>query len=176
MEPVVQLIGLSGYAGSGKSEAARILIASGWDRRKFAAPLKGMLQFFLAYQGAQANHIQRMIEGDLKEVPSLMLGGQTPRHAMQALGTEWGRMRMSDSLWVDAAMRDLPPRAVFDDCRFENEAAAIRQRDGIIVRIVRPGVGPVNSHVSEVLVKPDHVIMNDSDLSELRLRVLRLIL
>jgi hypothetical protein len=175
MEPVVQLIGLSGYAGSGKSEAARILIASGWDRRKFAAPLKGMLQFFLAYQGAQADHIQRMIEGDLKEVPSAMLGGQTPRHAMQALGTEWGRMRLSDSLWVDAAMRNLPPRAVFDDCRFANEAAAIRERSGIIVRIVRPGMGPVNSHVSEVLVEPDHVIDNDGTIQDLQNQLVNLI-
>lgn len=172
---MTHLIGLSGYAGSGKSEAARVLIHAGWDRRKFAAPLKGMLQFFLAYQGAAADHIQRMIEGDLKEVPSAMLGGQTPRHAMQALGTEWGRMRLSDSLWVDAAMRNLPPRTVFDDCRFENEAAAIRDRGGVIVRIVRPGVGPVNAHVSENLVEPDLVILNTGTIAELQNQLVNLI-
>ena len=165
------IIGLSGYAGSGKSTAAQALIGYGWHPRKFAAPLKGMLQFFLAYQGAAPDHIARMIEGDMKEVLSVMLGGQTPRHAMQTLGTEWGRGWMSESLWVDAAMRNMPGHTVFDDCRFENEAKAIRDRGGKIIQVTRTGVGGTSTHPSECLPVPDLILNNDSTPEEMVLRL-----
>lgn len=145
------IIGLSGYAGSGKSTAAAALVDIGWSQRKFAGPLKAMMRALLDAQGATPEKIERMIEGDLKEVSSLYLGGQTPRYAMQALGTEWGRLRLTDSIWVDAALRTVKGPTVFDDVRFDNEAEAIRALGGIIVRIERPGVGPVSDHVSERL-------------------------
>lgn len=168
------LIGITGYAGSGKSTVAAMFEADGWHRRKFAAPLKNMLRSLLRDQGAGVGTIEAMIEGDLKEVPSTMLGGKSPRHAMQALGTEWGRLRMSDTLWVDAALRAAPDRSIFDDVRFDNEAGAIRCRGGKIILVQRPGVGPVNNHQSERLVDFDWVIQNDCDLVELKRRVLHL--
>jgi hypothetical protein len=162
------IIGISGYAGSGKSTAAAALVDIGWSRRKFAAPLKNMIRSLLIDQGASAAMCERMVEGDLKEVPSQMLGGQTPRHAMQALGTEWGRMRLSDSLWVDAALRTVSGPTVFDDVRFGNEANAIRALGGIIVRIDRPGVGPVNGHESERLPGgPVVMVWNTGDKADL---------
>ena len=51
---------------------------------------------------------------------------------------------------------------VFEDCRFENEAATIRALGGILVRIDRPGAcGLASGHVSEMGVEPDLTIMND---------------
>jgi hypothetical protein len=166
------LIGLTGYAGSGKSEVARILAENGWTRAKFAAPLKNMLRCLLLGQGLNTGEVERMIEGDLKETPSDLLSGRSPRHAMQSLGTEWGRRCIGEGLWIDAAMRGFSGPTVFDDCRFPNEASAIRSRGGIVIEISRPGVGPVNGHVSENLVAPDRVIHNDGDLALLRGRVL----
>ena len=161
------IIGLTGYAGSGKSTAADVLVACGWERRKFATPLKNMLRSLLYDQGTDYDTVNRMIEGDLKEVESAMLGGKTPRYAMQTLGTEWGRMRLSDSLWVDAALRNLGDRTVFDDVRFNNEARAIRSRGGLIIRVVRPGVGRASDHMSEQLVSPDLNLINDGSLADL---------
>ena len=46
------------------------------------------------------------IEGALKEVPCELLGGKTPRYAMQTLGTEWGR----DTDQQDAVGGRLAPR------------------------------------------------------------------
>ena len=47
-----------------------------------------MLRKLLACQGADAEMIRRMIDGDLKEAPTPLLEGRTPRHAMQTLGTD----------------------------------------------------------------------------------------
>lgn len=166
------IIAFTGYAGSGKSTAAKILIDNGWARGKFAAPLKNMLRSLLRDQGVSDAVIERMIEGDLKEIQCDLLCGKSPRHAMQTLGTEWGRTCLGDELWIDAAMRGVTGPTVFDDCRFPNEVAAIRDAGGLIFEIQRPGVGPVNGHVSEILVEPDWIILNDGDLAALRSAVL----
>lgn len=45
---------------------------------------------------------------------------------LQLLGTEWGRNRLGDNVWVSCLLnhlRELPPESLvtIDDCRFENE-------------------------------------------------------
>jgi len=57
------------------------------------------------------------------------------------------------------------------DCRFENEALAIKQNGGIIIRIDRSGVKPINAHASETALDNwdfDYKIANVSDLVALR--------
>lgn len=165
------IVALTGYAGSGKSTAAAHLVERhGFTLVKFAGPLKSMMRAL----GLGA----REIEGDLKEVPCKLLGGKTPRHAMQTLGTEWGRNLICSNLWVNVAMLgvyeviDRGGRVVIDDCRFDNEALAVRLAGGRIVRIHRDGVGPVNAHQSEALPLKWHVtIFNDSDIECLRTSV-----
>lgn len=168
---MINLVGITGYAGSGKSTAARHLIDNhGFVPVKFAGPLKSMMRC-LGIGEAE-------IEGHLKELPSAILGGKTPREAMQTLGTEWGRAMISPNLWVNAAMSvvdtvlDHDGRVVIDDLRFENEAVAIKERGGIIIRIDRPGVGPVNAHTSERNpIRHDWWIDNRSDIELFRLSI-----
>ena len=175
------IIGISGRAGSGKSVVADHLIAEhGFRRVKFAGPLKAMVRALLATRGADAEIIERMIEGDLKEVPSAWLNGRTPRHAMITLGTEWGRDLMARDLWVDAAgdmlaairVNDPDARIVVDDVRFPNELDAIRGRGGVVWRIVREITAEDQpaAHPSEALVLPDDVlrIYNTRSIGELR--------
>lgn len=182
------LIGLTGAAGSGKSTVAeRIVTEWGGHRHPFARPLKQMLRLFLEDQGVGLAVACRMTDGDLKEVPSEHLGGQTPRRAMQTLGTEWGR-GLSPTLWIDAWRRAVEDRAwkeavdgdtvliVADDARFPNEVEAIRGLGGIIVRIDRPGAGlggSAGGHASETtdLGTPDMVIINDGSLDRLHTQV-----
>jgi len=138
-----RLIALVGLAGSGKSTAAKHLTANhGYRVEKFAGPLKDMLRAI----GLTESHI----EGDLKEVPCDLLGGKTPRYAMQTLGTEWGRDLISTGLWTRAWMdRARNGAVVTDDCRFENEAEAVRRLGGRIIRVVRPAHGNGAGHASE---------------------------
>ena len=165
-----KIVGLMGYAGSGKSTVATTLINLGYTHTKFAGPLKSMMRALYSAGGLSPLEIERRIEGNLKEIPDRLLNGRTPRQAMQWLGTEWGRGQFGDDFWVGMWAAALRPakRYVVDDCRFANEVDAIRSRGGVIVYISRPGVGPVNDHQSERLpTTPDVTINNDGSLQDL---------
>ena len=148
------LIGLVGRKGSGKDTAAVKLMEEGYANEKFAGALKEMIRCLLAYQGVEASVIERMIEGDLKEEPTKYLAGQTPRHAMQTLGTEWGRKLMADTLWIDVTMTRVAGRkVVLTDVRFPNEVEAVERAGGIPIGITAEWVKPVEGeHESERLI------------------------
>lgn len=173
------VIGFMGRAGSGKSTAAQILLQEyGFQRGKFAGALKAMLLAFLDYRGVDLDTSLRMIEGDLKEFASVHFNSRTPRHAMQTLGTEWGRECIDFNLWVDTEMdaKANVPRLVFDDVRFPNEVSAIRQAGGVVVKVDRPGMDTSTAagHVSEESIEQlsyDLVITNDSTIDEFRARL-----
>lgn len=168
------IIALTGYAGSGKSTAAKILVERhGFTLVKFAGPLKQMMRCL--------GLGDREIEGDLKERPLDVLGGKTPRHAMQTLGTEWGRDLIDPDLWVNVAMEaawrltDEGGKVVLDDCRFLNEAAAVRAEGGMIAEVIRPGVGPQSGHASENQIPdPDRIIVNSGTIEDMAKEVARL--
>jgi hypothetical protein len=112
-----------------------------------------MLSTMLEMQGVDEDTIVRMLHDDLKEVPTPFLNGQTPRHAMQTLGTEWGRKLIHPDIWVDATMRAAEQfdKVVIPDVRFPNEVAAVTNRGGWVYRITRPGVEQ-DDHESEALI------------------------
>lgn len=140
------LIALCGPAGSGKSTIAAVLQRRGYVLVKFATPLKNMLRA-IGLTDAE-------IEGELKEQPCALLGGQTPRHAMQTLGTEWGRKLISRDIWVNAWRHEVEARlaagekVVVDDCRFPNELVTVLHLGGFPVRLERAGAG-TTAHASE---------------------------
>jgi len=169
------LIGLSGKAGSGKTTVTNYLTKMGFGTRKFADPLKSMLADLLISQGVEPEDTPLFIEGELKEVPTELLGGKSPRHAMQTLGTEWGRGQLHEDFWVEAALRN-PAQCdlIFDDVRFPNEALAIRNRGGIVVNVLREDAPQVGRHLSEDSLMDfafDFVIYNDADIYTLFHRV-----
>lgn len=154
--PLPPMIGLYSPAPqSGKTTIAEALVARGWQRVRFAGPLKAMLATMLAEVGEDRETVTRMIEGDLKELAADALGGETPHWAMQTLGTEWGRKLIHPDIWVRLFLRRAVQLrrqgypVVCDDLRFANEAAAIRAAGGALVRIERPGVGGSAGHASE---------------------------
>ena len=160
---IAMLIGLTGLARSGKSTAANYLVKEKkFIRVPFAAPLKRMLRS-LGLTDAEIN-------GDLKEEPCDLLCGRSPRFAMQRLGTEWGRGLIHPDLWIELWRRDAEQliksghSVVVDDCRFENEARALRNLGGKIVHI-RNGDSvntTVEPHISEGQpIAPDLRVLND---------------
>lgn len=143
------LIGLTGRAGVGKSTAAHYLNAvHGFTRMRFAGPLKDMLRAL--------GLSERELEGDLKEKPCALLGGQTPRFAMQRLGSEWGRDLIHPELWTvilqerARALLAAGHSVCVEDVRFPNEVAAIKALGGRIIRIRNFDInGTPDAHPSE---------------------------
>lgn len=82
----------------------------------------------------------------------------TPRHALQTLGTDWGRA-CYDRIWIDYALRRAAifrelnlTLVVITDVRFVNEARAIREKGGHVWHVSRPDgglSGEAAGHASE---------------------------
>lgn len=164
-----KVVAFTGLAGSGKSTAADHLVSLGYVRVKFAGPLKAMLRGL----GLSEAHI----EGDLKEVPTPLLAGRTPRYAMQTIGTDWGRDIIGPTLWTGlwhatvSDVLDHGGRVVCDDCRFANEIEAVRNVGGRVLRLQGRG-GIAGGHVSEAQDFPvDCEVVNDSDMAALRTKL-----
>lgn len=168
------IIGIAGEADSGKSTAAGILIERGFTHAKFANALKEMFRAMLRYRGVEETEIEKMIEGELKELPHNALGGKSPRQFMQGLG-QWGRDFGGEDFWVDLEfeVKGTKNDLLFDDLRYPNEEAAIAKRGGVVLQLV--GRGGINSdHVSEKF-KPKNptVLDNSGTLEQLRADVNR---
>jgi hypothetical protein len=168
------IICLVGYKGAGKSTVAARLMVHQFRLVKFADGLKGMLR--------QLGLTDRELEGDLKEAPCELLGGKTPRHAMQTLGTEWGRKLIGDDLWVRAwklRVQDSPvDDIVCDDLRFPNEYAAAKSMGAKVVFVGRPGCKS-DGHESESFVSKmpyDSIILNHGTVEDLSAAVDNVIL
>lgn len=157
-----RVVAFTGQAGSGKSTASRYLVERhGYTLVKFAGPLKDMCRAI----GMSEDEI----EGSDKERPCALLGGRTPRHAMQTLGTEWGRNCIGENFWVDlwTHRAQQHARVVVDDCRFANEARAVRRLGGDIYKLDGRG-GIAGHHESERgCGDEDLVIVNDGSPEEL---------
>lgn len=160
-----RIIALSGPAGSGKSTAAAFLQDKGYTLVKFAAPLKAMCRAI----GLDDEHI----EGGMKERPLDWLQGKSPRQFMQMLGTEFGRDCIGPHFWVGLWERaaldvlDQGGRVVCDDCRFSNEADAVRKLGGVVVRLAGRG-GLAGGHASESMDwEADVTLQNCGAISDL---------
>ncbi len=154
------LIGLVGRKRSGKDTAAAFLSKEGFRIVKFAHGIKVMLSALLKALDFSDRNINRMIEGDLKEVPCDVLCGKSPRFFMQHLGTEFGRDIIGENFWVNITMEECKkyPDVVISDCRFPNEAEAIKEVGGILIRICRDNKRDGSGyHLSEEFCDKLHV-------------------
>jgi hypothetical protein len=174
---VLPMIGLTGPAGAGKSQAVAQYLEDeySYTSMAFADPILHMIGELFSYAGiAQAWATER----ELKEFPTEL--GFSYRHLAQTLGTEWGRNILGADLWLrtaEAAIRAhglVGEPLVFADVRFANESAWIRARGGVVVRVQRPGVQPVRSHISETeaqSIEPDYTLRNDGTLADLHAQI-----
>lgn len=162
------IIGIAGPKRSGKTLLANMLAEKyGLAHLSFAAPIRHFVADLL---GGTLEQLE--VE---KESPIAWLGGVTPRTMMQLLGTEWGRQMIHSDIWVRICMRKAVAvgRAVISDVRFANEAKAIREAGGRIIRLRRWSAGAGDSHASEQPIASelvDHELTNDSDSPDYLLR------
>jgi deoxynucleotide monophosphate kinase-like protein len=178
------LIGLLGYAQSGKDSAAQTLVEEGFTRFAFADVMRDMLYALNPivipvdpdWGSDSSRRVRDLVEErgwdnaktDVAEI----------RQLMQRLGTEAGRNILGENIWVDTTMAKARgyENVVITDVRFPNEANAITTAGGELWRIVRPGIGPVNNHPSETALDGYATridLENDGDLLQLHGRVLR---
>lgn len=114
----------------------------------------------------------------------------TYRQFLQELGTEAMREGLHTNVWVNALFADYVPNWKFEgegiliddvslikkypnwiitDMRFPNEMEAVELREGVTIKVVRPGTA-VGTHPSETALDDayfDHVISNDGTIEDL---------
>jgi hypothetical protein len=178
----VVLIGLSGYAQAGKDTVGEILVEKfGFRRVGFADKLREFLYALnpaIPLDGPASDRLASIVDQHGWEYAKTHY--TEVRKLLQRLGTDAGRAILGNNIWVEAAFKDLQEggRYVFTDTRFTNEADAIRERNGKVFRISRPGYGPVNNHPSETALdnyKFQAHILNNRDIPSLEAKVQELL-
>lgn len=172
-----RIIGLAGFAQSGKDSAARALTSRGWTRVAFADPVREAVKALDPIVDCDGAREVRLCELLAQYSWDEAKQHDEVRRLLQRTGTEAGRQIYGQDCWVDIARRKID-RAIGDvvmtDVRFKNEADMIRDMGGLVVRVDRPGVGPKNNHVSESMpFAPDAVLVNDGTLQDLETAILR---
>jgi hypothetical protein len=138
------IIGVVGYAGSGKGTVGDILSQTyGYEKFAFADTLKDVVSVMFGWP-------RHLLEGDTDESRAFReavdpfwtakFGYQvTPRHMLQIVGTEASREVLDDNIWVHSLERRIQghPKVVITDCRFPNEIKFIKEAGGFVVRVVR---------------------------------------
>lgn len=168
----MKVVGLTGFAKSGKSTAADILKELGGQEVAFAKHLKDVCS--VAF-GIERDHFDNQAYKeilfrqdivlsreditlilDLFEVPKRFFPSsilahagkrlQSPRHVAQYIGTEVLRSIDSD-IHINMAFKLAPQGAKFficSDCRFDNEFTAVEARGGLTVGISRKKATPAD--------------------------------
>lgn len=163
------IIGLTGYAQSGKNTLAGMLIGlHKYDNRAFADPIRKLL-----YETNPLVKDEYRVKGVVDaygwdkakvEFPEL-------RRLLQTLGVG-ARTVFNDQFWVAQGLSGLSAgdKVVITDVRFPNEADAIKDLGGQIWRIKRLGVDAVNAHISETAMngyKVDQTFINNGSIGDL---------
>lgn len=171
---------MAGYAGSGKDTAAAALIADGYQRMAFA---DGVRELALAVDPLLESGPTEVWPSEFVAIVGWHKAKQDPsiRRLLQNIG-KGVRDIVGPQAWVDALdrrWRDAGrPDVVVTDVRYPNEAAWVKARGGVVIRVDRPGVGPVNGHESETLVgaiAADATVVNDGTPEELQAKVARIV-
>lgn len=147
------LIALCGYKGSGKTTITDLAIrrmSYGYYRRiGFADPMVDMIE---------AMGIPRSILNDKSRwnEPQSILCGRSIRHAVDTLGTDWGRDQIGINVWTGIALQRAVAIAgdgktvIIDNVRFPSEVEAVKSAGGLLIAFRRYGQQPC----AEDLQKP----------------------
>lgn len=175
------IIGISGYAQSGKDSTANVLVEKhGFERHAFADTMRDCLLAVNPIVDVEHDECGCCMGGfkRLKDIIDEIGWDRAKveypevRQLMQRLGTEMGRNILGVNIWVDTFFNRFGhiENLVIPDTRFENEYDGIYNRGGIVIRINRPGVGPANDHISETGLDEfdfSYWINNDGTLDDL---------
>lgn len=118
------------------------------------------------------------LDGDWELAKDHRLHGPEVRRFLQVYATELCRVNYGADVWVRKVEQKVraagAEEVVLTDVRFDSEASWIVENGGLIIEIVRPGVGPVNGHSSEQGIDPAFIaatVINDGTIEDLSRRI-----
>jgi len=171
------IIGLTGYAQSGKDTVAKVLVDNyGYTRIAFADKIREFLYEMdpgIGVKGPDGNwhtvSLQNIVD---------VVGWDEAKQNVEVRGllqnTGVGARKLfGEGFWVNQALGSIAvgyPNIVVTDVRFINEANTLKANGGQIWRIERLGVGAVNSHISESQMddyKVDQTFVNNGTTEDL---------
>jgi len=162
------IIGFTGFATAGKNALSEEFVTnSGFEQAGFADALKKILYSLdpiisqhndgetICFDRVQ-DYVDEYGYEESKKIPEI-------RQLLQRLGTEGGRVALGEDVWVNTLFtQPHDARLVISDLRFENEAMAVKARGGCVIKVERPGIGPINNHASEQIdFNVDFTVQND---------------
>ena len=179
-----RLIGIGGYAGTGKDAVATILEDShGFYGTFMSQPLNAALCRLNPQVEVRRGEVFRYVDLINQLGYTRAKGLPEIRRLLQAMDTEVGRDMFGQTVWIDQLRNYLAAQKPDDDVvvagiRFPNEARMIVELGGQLWWVHRPGYGPVNSHSSDNTLTYedfDRVVMNDGTLDDLEQLVAKLL-
>lgn len=165
------IIGLTGYAQSGKDTVANMLVDKyGFTRVAFADKIRDFLYRINPMVGGEPLQIKVDSDGWEKAKQNSEV-----RRLLQVTGIA-ARELFGSQFWVNQTMRHFATatNVVVTDVRFKNEAEFLKINGAHIWRVQRLGVEAVNNHISEVEMNDypaDQTIINNGSLEDLELLV-----
>ena len=165
------IVAIGGYARAGKDTFGNQLVSKAqFKRLAFADSLKGALLATDPYVSPDGVRLSDALEltGGWEEIKGSTYGPEV-RRLLQKMGTEGMRNHAGDRVWIDAllskVLKDYHSDFVVTDVRMRDELTAMKEIGAITIWVERPGVGPVNAHVSDNTLRPsdfDFTILNVS--------------
>ena len=193
------IIGISGYSGSGKDTVCSVIqdldVHYNWQRKKWAGKLKqiasiltGIPEYkFEDNEFKKSNLGKEWNYNDFGKIGGKNNQPMSIRELLQKLGTDALRNTLHNDVWVNALMADYIPNCtptdafskdlpnwIITDTRFPNEAKSIKDAGGVVIRVDRMSIAPINTHYSEIALDDwdfDYYIENSGTYKDLTDRV-----
>jgi hypothetical protein len=168
------IIGLTGYAQSGKDTVAKVLVDHyGFKRVAFADPIRKLLYEMNPAVKDGDYRLQGVVDAYGWDVAKTAF--PEVRRLLQDLGVG-ARKVFGEDFWVNRSLASIleNEKTVITDVRFINEAEMVKHQAGQVWRIKRMGVNAVNGHISEQELdgyKVDQIFANNGTLENLELMI-----
>lgn len=140
-----------------------------WVIKKFAGKLKQIASILtgIPIENFEDQEFKKTEMDDVWAINGMPI---TVRQFLQRLGTEAIRDNLHPNAWVNALLANYKgDNWIITDLRFPNEFAALKRKDAILIRVVRPGLEHAD-HISETALDSyvfDEEIVNDGSINDL---------
>jgi len=165
----MKIIAITGYARSGKDTLADELVS---ELSPLAVKVAIADRIKVKLAALLDCNISEFALRELRDKPNSKFPHYTNRELLQWAG-EFIRAKLGQDFWLKASLdplRNYDGTVVIPDVRLPFEADWLRSQfpgDCTVVRVHRPGVGPANSHSTELgvdKVVPDFQFSNDGSI------------
>lgn len=138
------LIGISGFKGSGKNFVGDYFVERGYTQMAFADSIKDVCSTIFGWDRTLMDGltIESRIWRETEDAwwgERLNVKNFSPRKAMQLLGTDALRDVFGPSIWINIVEKRMAAheKVVITDCRFINELSMICDHDGMTIKVTR---------------------------------------